>query len=277
MIPSEDRARRGLRCGIIPLLLLALLTASPGRAEDPAPMTNEDVVRMTASGQLPREIIEAINSAPAVAFDLDPEIIIELRRAKVDDSVIEAMKEASSPTEVERPSAEPEPMGTLLLAFEDDEKKDPTRSTIVLPARDEKDQPFSLAFFLLCVYPTHVPDLWQEHTRLSIGFPRHRLHLLHLDTSTGKRQGKEVILLDRPEGREIPLPAGSHDIVVGIAASAGELPLLPIIEDSETVTIEPGETTTLTIRLRTRTSVRRMSGTPFTCEIVGSNTTADGP
>lgn len=266
MLPDAARRPGSACCGIAPLLLLALLSAGPTPAETVTPMTNEDVVRMTASGEPTWKIIDAIRSAPAVAFDLDPEIIIELRRAKVDSSVIEAMKEvsvASSP-----PPPEPGPTGILRLAFEDDKKKDPMRSTIAVPARSKDDDPVSLALFLFCTYPTHVPDLWLEHTSLLFGFQRHRLHLFHQETSEEKWRGSEVLLLDRPEGIELPLPAGIHTLVVGIAARSGELPWMLLLEDSESVMIEPDRTTTLTIRLSTRTSVRRMSGSPHTCQIV---------
>ena len=275
--PSDNQdACRRLTPGVfqarfLHILVLAFVAASPAPAADPAAgaMTNEDVVRMTASGRPASAIVEAIRSAPAVDFDMDPEIVTELRRVRVDESVIEAMREASARNAADPPpSPEDAPMGSIALSF-DDQDLDPLRSTIVAPALDEKDSPVSLSLFIVCVSPTHVPDLWQEHTPLSAEFPRHRLLLLHEETRKSTRRGREMIHLDKPEGRSILLPAGNHHLVVGVAARAGDKPWVPIVEDSEAVVVGPGAIAELKIRLRTADGRRRMGRTPYTCEIVG--------
>ena len=69
-------------------LLLVCVAAVAAR-----PLDNEDVVRMTAQGKQPAEIIRTIREAPDTAFDLDPEVLDEMRAVGVAAEVIQVMTE----------------------------------------------------------------------------------------------------------------------------------------------------------------------------------------
>lgn len=54
-------------------------------------ITNQDVVEMVQAKLLPETIIKVIQQAPAVDFDTTPQALIALKKASVDERVIEAM------------------------------------------------------------------------------------------------------------------------------------------------------------------------------------------
>jgi len=141
------------------LLVLSSASATPVVAEDPRPLTNVDVVRMNAR-RVPREdILRAIREAPAVDFELDPDVVVELRRAGISEPIIEAMREAmraaarrspgsaspgpaafdvpgSTVGDETPPSPEASPPGsggvrTLILMFEGDPADEPMDRTAV--------------------------------------------------------------------------------------------------------------------------------------------------
>src|SRR5262245_21152809 len=139
----------------------ALAAAQPAAARA---LTNEDIVRMTAAGTPAEAIVKAIQEAPTTAFDLDPDVVDELRRAGVADVVIETMRRAQpAAPAVPTPTAAPE--GKLVLVFEGNRSK-PYTWTVVAPVKDGQGGKVSLAFFALCLDPTHVPNQWQTLTPL---------------------------------------------------------------------------------------------------------------
>src|SRR5882762_4893782 len=86
------------------LVLVVLILAPRAQLviEEEAGLTNEDVVRMVAEGTAEEEILRVIGSS-RVRFDLEPDILLELRRAGVPDRVLRAMQErqaASGPVPV---------------------------------------------------------------------------------------------------------------------------------------------------------------------------------
>jgi hypothetical protein len=124
------------------IVVTAMLTLAPGAglsanqarqssrsASAPTPtasavMTNQEVIKMTRVGLSSEIIIGAIASAPHKSFDLDPEGLIALKAAGVNDGVIRAMQgavpsatPASSPAPISsrsspaRTAAEPEEAG----------------------------------------------------------------------------------------------------------------------------------------------------------------------
>src|SRR6058998_1172832 len=76
----------------IALVLLILAPRAPSAGDEEEGLTNEDVVRMVANGTTEEEILHAIGSSRA-RFDLEPDILLELRRAGVPERVLRAMRE----------------------------------------------------------------------------------------------------------------------------------------------------------------------------------------
>jgi hypothetical protein len=84
-------------------LALTLTTAlAPGYAWAQAALTNADVVRMVKAGLAPTVVAQAIQSAPATAFDTSPDGLIALKAAGVPDTVLTSML---STTSTRRPRA----------------------------------------------------------------------------------------------------------------------------------------------------------------------------
>jgi hypothetical protein len=91
--------RRSARSLAALVMLAASAVASPRAwAGQAAPVANADVVRMVAAGLSDDVVVRAIRAAPATAFDISPNALIDLRAQKVSDPVIKAMldKQASA-------------------------------------------------------------------------------------------------------------------------------------------------------------------------------------
>ncbi|HET9481730.1 MAG TPA: hypothetical protein VFP98_08240 [Candidatus Polarisedimenticolia bacterium] len=259
-------------------LPVAAAGAAPEPPDPNRPLSNEDIVRMTAGGMSPSRIIQAIEQARAVAFDLDPDILIELRRARVVDPVIEAMKEAArrappsaSPLPAEAAEAAP---AHLEIRFDRPADRGDAEGTAAIRSRDGKGRELSLAFFVYCLEPTHAPDLWQTKSPLGESFPRHHiLYYLDRNGSIGRPDSA-----GRPGGVFLALPAepvtvdtepGTHVITVGVAARAGG-DWLPLASSDGRLQTVAGATSRLVVRLKTRGSFNRppRSGSMHICEIV---------
>src|SRR2546428_14022813 len=103
----------------IALVLLILAPRAPSAGDEEEGLTNEDVVRMVANGTTEEEILHAIGSSRA-RFDLEPDILLELRRAGVPERVLRAMRErqaASGAGSVPSPGARPNRRGERAFAF----------------------------------------------------------------------------------------------------------------------------------------------------------------
>jgi hypothetical protein len=87
------------------VLATALLPVSTRAADQP--LTNSDVVKLSQAKLSPHVIIQAITSAPAVSFSLEPTDLIALKTKGVPDDVISAMLDRANPSK--RPSAAPAP------------------------------------------------------------------------------------------------------------------------------------------------------------------------
>lgn len=253
------------------IVLLCGATAFFAAEDRASAMTNEDVVRMAAAGAPIADIVKAIRSAPATAFDLDPDMVVELRRAHVPDAVIDAMRKAQPVV----PNATPrdaKPFGAIELFFQKAEGDVP-KSTAVAVAKDFNDLPVSLSFFVICFDPLHVPDLWDTKTPLVGFFSRHHL-LWFLDTTHPWRESPKhsTIYLDLPESARVEAEAGRHALALGVAGRAGDTPWRPLSSVERNVEVKAGETVRIFLRVRTLKADRLSLATGYapyiTCEIV---------
>lgn len=106
-------------------VLSALLYGVGAVAQNRSPLTNDDIAKMARAGLSTSIIITTVETAPAVAFDVSPAGLIELKSAGVEDSIIEAMlaKAGTTPAPAEPPPAlgdRPEPSEQLATS------RDPT-------------------------------------------------------------------------------------------------------------------------------------------------------
>jgi hypothetical protein len=236
--------------------------------EEPA-LTNEDVVRMIASGMSEERVIARIRSSPA-AYDLASDMLEELRGAGVPETVIAAMKERMKETAPAAPPAHgesPAPRGRFEVVFADDPKGTPSSNSATAPARAEdpnapdKQGDVQLAFFVVCTYFLHVPDFWMNATPIPEGLGRH--HVLLFEGSTvPARVGKETgyVFLEHPPRWGSDVEAGAHAGYAGVAFRVGSGPWLPMeTKKFEGLSVEAGGVTRMTVRIRTRFTGKRES------------------
>ena len=249
-----------------------LLAGVQGLVQAGPAMDNETVVRMTVQGESSEAIVRVINDAVEVDFDLDRDMVVELRRAGVADIVIEAMREAMLNRRPDEKPSSPDPVvlsGRVGLAFQDDDKLDEARNSIILPGRNRDGEETTLAFYLFCVEPTHAPHMWQSVTPLTVNFTRHHMIWFHEGTASYR---KNHVYLEKPEHAVVETPAGRHLIRVGVAARSGESDWLPVTDAAGVLEVKQGETVSLVVRLRTRRGRSKgpaLPGVPtFECEIL---------
>lgn len=258
--------------------LLAALAASPTHRAfaslRPAPLTNEDVVRMVMTGVPQSEVLATIE-ARDVDFDLSTEMIQELRVAGVPDRVLEAMRRRQAampradPPPLPRPA--PERTGTLRLEFAPGEEDDKPSELSAIALKklpkglerrggEEVGEMSDMALAVLCTTADHVPDHWDTRSPLQ-GAPRHELLQFIPGSGTAKVKGHEVLYLDRKEAYDLEVGAGSHNIVVAAAgkqAGSGTWRLLE--SDGARVTVIPGRRTRVVLRARSRIKGSFMMG-----------------
>ena len=266
------------------ILLLASFAAPTGAdagasSTGPPPLTNEDVVRLVMTGTPEKDILAHIESR-AVDFDLSTDTVGELRHAGVDERVIEAMRrrQAAMPRSAV-PSAAPAPSavraGTLRLEFTDDDgdKSPSAHSAIALKSLPrgvrrrggmEVGLMTDMALAVLCITSDHVPDHWDTRSPL-VGAPRHELLLFRPQSAVDKVKGHEVLYLDHQQSYEIPVPEGSHNVVVAAAGKQAGPGTWRLLEsDGARVTILPGGITR--VALRARSQVKGISMTGFSVD-----------
>jgi hypothetical protein len=233
--PGGVRAVPALLAAVALVTLLARADSGDGAAIPPAsPLTNEDIVRMVASGTPERDILEAIRTRSA-AFDVADDMVSELKLAGVSGSIVAAMAQKAAEGAPAAAPAEPPARGrgrlvvilnpgavgprTLKLpAWADEEVK----LRLKLPKENEQRQVKDLAVFLACSSPEHVPDLWRSKTPLGrdmVSVPRHEmLAFIAGDTPAGKPPrltlpGRIDADVDDTE---------PHDLILGVAARIGD-------------------------------------------------------
>lgn len=174
-----------------------------------APLTNEDVVKMVLEHDPVDAIVETIESS-AVAFDLSPDMIDELRRAGVPQAVLDAMAARSAPPGAPDPARPGIPTGRV-------------RVTVTLRSPGRWSAPAGsadLAVFLACATARHAPSPWRAATPLGEDFamPRHEM----LAFIAGARRVGERLTLDLPPSLSADLiPDEVHDLIFGLATRKG--------------------------------------------------------
>jgi hypothetical protein len=258
------------------LALLALPASVPaGATEAPSPLTNEDVVRMVSQGRPEAEILRII-AASAVDFELDPDMREELRRAGVTEKILGAMRERQAVAGIRRPEIPAPtpgevPSGELLVSFAPMDEKDAKKGASFQMVRkvpqwairelgmDEKAEVEELALFVACTTPAHVPDHWQDRTKLK-EFSRHRMLAFRPGSHPGKEKKFEMLSLDIPESLTIQVPAGRHRLSVGVAAKVGPDWRAIVSDQRDGVSIQEGGTTRLLVKIQGQWTGSRMRG-----------------
>lgn len=260
--------QRGLPAQFV--LGLLILRAGLGPAAGaPAPFTNEDVVRLVMTGTAEKVILQAIDERPA-DFDLDPEVVEELRRAGVPERVLEAMRRRQAamprPGPGEPSSSAVEARGFLQVVLGAETDDDAAIAIIGLPRGMtrppgvEVGRVIDLAVVILCTTSHHVPDHWDVRSPIEEG-PRHRMIQLSAGSAPGKIKRFEVITLDLEEIAAAPIAEGRHAVVVALAGQqAGTRGWRLLASERLPVDIVAGQTTRLVVEARSRIRGSRMTG-----------------
>ncbi len=252
------RRRVALALAMASTLSLAAIDAPVSADLDPAspsaaPLTNEEVVRMVASGAEEREILEAIRTRPE-AFDLADDMVDELKLAGVSAVIVAAMgrrhaESAPVAPSPDRPKRGRTPIVLTLNAgaaaprtirvpkWADEDAK----ARLRLPKENEQREVLDLAVFLACTSSEHIPDLWRSKTPLGrdmISVPRHEmLAFVAGDTPAGKTPQLALpARIDAEVDADDP-----HDLVLGIAARIGDRWLQLAVGGLPKVTIGAGQ------------------------------------
>ncbi len=233
--PGAVRGAPALVAAVALVTLLARAAGGDGTAIPTAsPLTNEDIVRMVASGTPERDILEAIRTRNE-AFDVADDMVSELKLAGVSASIVAAMARKAAESTPPAAPAEQSTRGrirlvvmlnpggagprTLKLPVWADED---VKVRLKLPKENKQREVKDLAVFLACSSPEHVPDLWRSKTPLGrdmVSVPRHEmLAFVAGDTPTGKAPrltlpGRIEADVDETE---------PHDLVLGVAARIGD-------------------------------------------------------
>jgi len=216
------------------LALLACLVLAAGSAPAGA-LTPEDVVRMHVTGIDAETIVEQIRSSGG-AFELDDEMVVELRAAGLPSAVIEAMLATSpAPESVEEPPApefQASSLRILLNPARDPTKPERLRLSVQIGAElknalglhrsTEGSSVQDVAIFVACLSSTHVPDHWRTKSALGRDFDRMPRHAQLLFVGDAKRDenkdGTVQLELEIPEALEVPLESATpHDLMLGVA------------------------------------------------------------
>jgi hypothetical protein len=258
---------------VVSMLVVALCAWAPVFGRDSAEaLDNETVVQMLVKGVGEREILQAIEDAPKVSFDLEPEVVRELQAVGVTPKMLSAMRRRQAEAgEVSQPTAAPVPRGRLLIRFANADEKKPQEPVVFQVIRKtpkwaadqmgmlQRPEVEDLAFFLLCTRPDHVPDHWQDLTELK-EFVRHEKLLFRSGSHPGKHHGFEVMVLNLPESLSLEIAEGDHRLVAGVAAKAGADWHVVGSAELKTVTVRAGETTTLQVKLQGNVVGSHMTG-----------------
>ena len=273
------RPRRSLAIPMALLLVAGASSLMSAPQDAGAPLRNEDVVRMVARGGSIEDVLGVIQRAAAVQFELDPEMLIELRRAGVPERVLAAM--IARQREL-APASPPPPIavspaavqqGTIELVFQKDPSGEPRKGTAVTLENDAKNRRVELSFFVICLDPMHVPDQWHTKTPLKAPFPRHEMLWFHQDTQRGKPSRREpTVFLALPDRESLNLAAGSHSLLFGVAARSEGSEWTPLATVPASLEVKPSAATKIVLLVRTarvQPFDPALGPTPWiTCEVV---------
>ncbi|MFQ5877187.1 MAG: hypothetical protein ACE5JH_05790 [Acidobacteriota bacterium] len=244
--------------------------ARRGAAPPPAPLTNEDVVRLVMTGTEQKAILALIGRRP-VDFDLDPDIVVELRAAGVGETIIEAMRrrQAAMPPSAPAPAPAGPAAGTLeIVLLGGPEGGDAPAAIAVRSLPESMGRPGGmevgvvddLALLVLCTTPDHVPDHWDARSPLA-GAPRHAVLLFRPGSRARKGKGFGLLHLDLEPSYSIPVPAGRHAVsVVAAGRHVGSGDWRILAADDARVAVPPGGTARLGLRAGGRLAGNRTSG-----------------
>ena len=287
---TRPAARRALRVAAAAVLLAvaarvppAAAATTPAREPLRPPLTNEDIVRLVVHGTDEEVILKEIASRPP-AFDLDPGVVVELQRVGVSATIIEAMRlrqgsvarpqpggatgAGKTGPSGESPPPVAVPTGSLEIAFAPSADGKPVEIFAVAtmpkgaprPEKTEIGAVSDLAIAILCTSGDHVPDHWDTLTPLA-GAPRHELVLFRPGSHRYTDKGFELLALDRLPVGPVPLAAGHHALLVGLAGKqtgTGDWRLIAMATIK--VDIADGKTTRLLLDARSTLSGMRMTG-----------------
>jgi hypothetical protein len=264
------------RWAVAALCVLLTLAATP------APLTNEDIVRLVTYGTAEKTILREIELRQ-VAFDLSPGVVEELARVGVRPSIIEAMRrrQAEMPRPKDAPpvaqgqepgpASAPEPMGSLTLTFQatapgEDKQAEQVLAITSLPKGAPRPEGAEigtvsdLALAILCTSGDHAPDHWDSHTPLKDA-PRHEVLLFRPGASPGKEKGFDVLLLSREPAGPISLKTGGHALLVGLAGKqTGSGVWRLLAADTIRVDVPQDGTVRLLLEAHTKVTGSRMLG-----------------
>jgi hypothetical protein len=230
-------------------------------------LDNTDIVRMTISGISAEEILRRIRRGPA-RFDVDPEMQQELRRAGVEQAVIDGMVEvmrAAGPRR-ERPPIAETPRGFVEIVFEDDPEKSPGTNSILVPAMVRKPgslrdaEPIALGFAVTCNDPVHVPDAWQYISPLDGTFRRHKLLFFQEETAQGVgKKNKDLAYMKHPGSWRFEVNAGTHRGAIAVVGRPGWSEKFALLAGDEftDILVSPGLLTRFYVKVRSLTPRER--------------------
>jgi len=259
-------------------LLLALLIAihvciPAARAGEETPeeaevLTNETIVRLVMHETPASTIVLRIRREPS-RFDVQPEILSELREAGVPEEVIREMVAAAAKSRRPRPAEAPQTPatgaaaptpGTVEIDFDDDPALGPAANSVMMPEKLERKGslrgpvPAEMAFAVVCTDPTHVPDDWEHKTHLDESFMRHKLLFLHegQEAATGKGE-KGMVFVPHPASWSFPAEPGLHrGIISFVVRMAGDERYTPVAAaEFDSLEVRAGEITRVHLRVRT--------------------------
>jgi len=265
-----------------PVLISSFLLLHPAFADDrpppSRPLTNEDVVRLVINGTDERAILEAIATRP-VDFDLDEDVVVELRLVGVSDRLIEAMRlrqhDMSGSPGGDGPASDPSgrkrPAGFVVVVLGGglDVDADEESTPFAIKALPEGVEPppgmeigrvSDLALAVLCRTSDHVPDHWDIRSPIEDA-PRHGVLFFQPASRPDKVKKFEILRLDLTTTSPIELSEGRHSLIIGLAgrsAGSGAWQLLA----SEPITIDVRPDATLRLPLTAVSVLRgnRMAG-----------------
>jgi hypothetical protein len=266
-IPAgPSRRSRAGPAGAILLLAAALLLA----ADEAEVLTNEDVVRMAASGMPAERIVERI-AASDCRFDVAPDMIEELRLAGVPETVLDAMvAKARSSGPPPAPTPAPAAAGRVEIVFEDAPDGPPEASSALFPTRLSRrgslrdPVPVQVALGVLCTDSVHAPDAWMRRTPMDEEFPRH--HVLFFREATAPASGrlrKGYVYLAHPPAWSFEAEPGRHSGIVVVALRAPgviEAYSASVTAPFEGLLVESGRRSRIRVRLRAPSAAPRIAG-----------------
>lgn len=247
--------------------------SADGAARPQGPLTNEAIVRMTAAGTPEAAILAQIKSAQKVSFDLDEDVLAEMRVVGVTDAVIAAMKQRAL-ADVPPPAAPaPAAHGTLELIFPIDPAQEVWRQSIAVPGRTPDGKAIGLALFIICTDPTHVPDMWQTRTQLADTIPRHEMLWFQDKTAPVAAQRKNSpVYAPLPPSVTLDLAAGVHPLEIGAVVRIGEESWIFVASGRSSLEVPPEGAARAEVRLKTtgsaQTFPRPGAKLPYSVEII---------